>query len=229
MRCQKNYYVMNNDRMIRLRDGRLAAPVAFHGFPEPEYMGISTILLSEDDGKSFHGCHIKLTLPSLQARDRGMQEPGIYEHEDGTLRIWARTGNGSQYESFSRDGLESCTPPAPSLFTSPCSPMELAKDPVSGWIYAVYNPVPSCYRSSAQYGNASMGGRTPLVIRKSKDDGKTWDDFKIVESDPERGYCYEAMFFTEDRHMLLAYCRGNAEDGSCLARLGIAKLPMDEI
>ena len=228
MNCQKNYYVMNNDRLTRLSDGRLVAPAAFHGFPECESFGVSTLLFSEDDGYSFHGCHLKLTIPALKVRDYGMQEPGIYEHEDGTIRIWARTSAGSQYECFSRDNLNSCTAPAPSVFTSPCSPMELAKDPETGIIYAVYNPIPGYHMRSSDYGNASMG-RTPLAIRKSTDDGRTWTKFQVLEDDPERGYCYPAMFFTRDRHMLLSYCRGNADDGNCLSRLGIQRIPLSEL
>ena len=228
MNCQKNYYVMNNDRIFRLSDGRLAAPVAFHGFPNPESMGIATCLFSDDDGESFYGCHIKVTLPSLKVRDMGMQEPGIYQHEDGTIRFWARTNAGSQYECYSRDNFESCTLPAPSVFTSPCSPMEFAKNDKTGILYAAYNPIPGYHRYSKDYGNASMG-RTPLVIRKSEDDGKTWSKFKIIEDDKERGYCYPSFFFTNDDCILLAYCRGNADDGICLSRLGIMKINIDEI
>ncbi len=228
MNCQKNYYVFNNDRLIRLRDGRLAYPAAFHGFPKPENHGITTCFFSDDDGKNFYCSHIRLTLPSLKVRDMGMQEPGIYEHKDGTVRIWARTSAGGQYESYSRDNFESCTAPAPSIFTSPCSPMELAENKKTGVLYAAYNPVPGYHRYSKDYGNVSMG-RTPFVIRKSEDDGKTWSKFVVIEDDKERGYCYPAMFFTEDDSMLIAYCRGNAEDGICLARLGMMKINLKEL
>ncbi|MBQ8606279.1 MAG: exo-alpha-sialidase [Clostridia bacterium] len=228
MNCHKNYYVFNNDRLIRLKDGRLAYPAAFHGFPNPENHATTVCFFSDDDGKTFYSNHIKLTLPSLKVRDMGMQEPGVYQHKDGTIRIWARTSAGAQYESYSRDGLETCTAPAPSIFTSPCSPMELALNEKTDVLYAAYNPVPGYHRYSKDYGNASMG-RTPFVIRKSEDDGKTWSKFKIIEDDKERGYCYPAMFFTNDDSMLLAYCRGNADDGLCLSRLGMMKIDLSEL
>lgn len=72
-------------------------------------------------------------------------------------------------------------------------------------------------------------GRTPFIIRKSLDDGKTWSYPFVVEEEPDRGYCYPAMFFTKDKSMLCAYCRGGEADKSCLARLGIMKIALDEI
>ena len=71
-------------------------------------------------------------------------------------------------------------------------------------------------------------GRTPIVIRKSTDNGKTFGELNIIE-EGERGFCYPGVFFTADGSMLCAYCRGGEEDGACLFRLGIAKFALEEI
>ena len=230
-RCKINgpisYYVVNNDRFLRLSDGRLAAPAAMHAYAgrnASESFGISTVLISEDDGRTFTTLPVRLTLPALDKNGVGMQEPGIFEHADGTVRLWARTKAGCQYESYSRDGMRSFTAPAPSVFTSPDSPLEMAAH--DGVLYAVYNPVPrDNYRVTTKAG----WGRTPFVIRKSTDDGRTWGLVNVIEDDPQRGYCYPALFFTKDNAVLCAYCRGGAEDTICLNRLGIMKIALEEI
>jgi hypothetical protein len=72
------------------------------------------------------------------------------------------------------------------------------------------------------------GGRTPLVYATSRDDGINWSDMRVIEDDPNHGYCYPAPFFANDGTLLLAYCAGGIEDGSCLARLTIMKIPLTE-
>ena len=229
-RCTINgpvsYYVVNNDRFTRFKDGRLAAPAAMHAYAgkNPEGFGVSVVLVSEDDGRSFTTLPARLTFAAQDGYGVGMQEPGIYEHEDGVIRLWARTSAGHQYECYSRDGLRSFTAPAPSVFTSPTSPLEMAEH--DGVLYAVYNPVPLDNFSKT---TKAGWGRTPLVIRKSTDDGRTWGALHVIEDDPERGYCYPAMFFTADNAVLCAYCRGGAEDKICLNRLGIMKIGLNEI
>ena len=229
-RCEINgpisYYVVNNDRFTRLSDGRLAAPAAMHAYngKKSEGFGVSTVLVSDDDGKHFTTLPVRLTLSTPDPEGVGMQEPGVFEHRDGTVRLWARTSAGHQYECYSRDGMMSFTQPGPSVFTSPISPLEMAEH--EGVLYAVYNPVPlDNYLPRTKAG----WGRTPFVVRKSMDDGRTWGPCTVIEDDPERGYCYPAMFFTDDGAMLCAYCRGGAEDQICLNRLGIMKIDLEDI
>lgn len=221
------YYVLNNDRVERFSDGRLVFPAALHLLRNGKYdeSSLSLIFVSEDDGKTFHALSHWFALPIVNTGCRGMQEPGIIEHKDGSVRLWARTKHDSQYESYSYDGMKTFTWPAASYFTSPTSPMEMKRNEETGVLYTVYNPYPSSLLAD----NAPRKGRTPLIIRKSLDDGKTWSYPLVVEDDPDRGLCYAAMFFTKDNSMLCAYCRGGKEDSSCLARLGIMKIGLDEM
>lgn len=217
----KGYYIFNNDRLVRLSDGRLVYPAAYQDTPRHH---LATVFISEDDGASFTRHDTLLAMPFPNAR--GLEEPGIQEHQDGSLRFWMRTDMGYQYESYSYDNLKTFTPPIPSQFTSARSPLEMARA-CDGTLYCVYNPIPNY--NGRVVSAASYGGRNPLVIRKSTDDGNTWSDCYIIEADDDRGFCYPALSFTADGCLLVAYCRGGTEDGVCLARLGIRKLALQDI
>lgn len=219
----KGYYIFNNDRLVRLSDGRLVYPAGY--MDKPGHL-LTTLFLSEDDGASFRKHEMMLDLPFDNAR--GLQEPGILEHRDGRFRLWMRTDMGYQYECYSYDNLKTFSVPIPSQFTAPCSPMEMESGP-DGALYTIYNPIPTYNGRVFSY--ASHYGRNPIVIRKSTDDGKSWSDCQIIEEDKtgDRGFCYPAMFFTDDDCLLIAYCRGGTEDGFCLFRTGIRKIRLQDI
>lgn len=227
-------YVINNDRFIRLSDGRIAAPAASLPWEDGKGYGdlcVTSLFVSSDDGLTFNPTKPCLTIPYVRNEPSvdllgGMQEPGVIEFKDKTLWLWARTRMGFQYESFSRDFGETFTYPQPSQFTSPCSPMEVARNPENDDLYAVYNPVPNYNGREIKEGTC---GRTPFVIRKSTDDGRTWGELTEIENDEKMGYCYPAMFFTKDKSVLVGYCCGGAEEGFCLHRLRIMKINLNEI
>ena len=224
------YYVVNNDRLERLSDGRIIAPAASYSAYEnlygiPYSPAMTVLLVSEDDGRSFSLLPgVRLTHSQKVNVRFGLQEPGIIELAPGEAWVWMRTGASYQYESFSRDGLLTFTQPEPSVFTSPDSPMEVIRAD-ENTLYTVYNPVPN------YNGKKTTGwgwGRTPLVIRKSTDNGKTFGDIHVIE-DEDRGYCYPAMFLTRDGSLLCSYCRGGEEDLACLCRLGISKIDLSTL
>lgn len=217
----KGYYVFNNDRLLRLSDGRLVYAGAY--MDRPRHF-ISTVFISEDDGATFQIYDKMFDLPF--ANQRGLEEPGILQHKDGSIRFWMRTNMSYQYESYSYDNLKTFSDPIPSEFTSNRSPMEMAYGP-DGTLYTVYNPIPTYNGRVTSV--ASHGGRNPLIIRKSLDDGKTWGDCYVIEADEDRGLCYPAMFFTNDGGLLVSYCRGGTEDGFCLTRTGIRKFFVKDI
>ncbi|MGN1069587.1 MAG: exo-alpha-sialidase, partial [Candidatus Fimadaptatus sp.] len=84
----------------------------------------------------------------------------------------------------------------------------------------IWNPTPN-YNGREQV--PGMGGRTPLVMASSTDDGRTWSAPRTLEDDRRAGFCYPAMFFLPDGQALAAYCAGTEEDGSCLCRLRMRK------
>ena len=217
------YYIVNNDRLVRGADGRLLAPAACALLPQ-RGLYASTVLYSEDDGSSFVMPKEQLTLPYRHTR-AGMQEPGVLFLPDGTLWLWARTDMGYQYEAFSRDGGQTFTPPEPSVFTSPCSPMQV-KRMESGTVYAVYNPIPA-YNGRPAEGGAT--GRTPIVLRRSTDGGVTFGPCHVLGEDKNRAYCYPALTECADGKLLVSFCQGrtggeNPMDAYGLYETGIYKI-----
>lgn len=230
-RCERRfpaaYYVVNNDRLVRLSDGRIVAPASYISAEENRTAAhtamIATALVSEDDGKSFSKADFDFTTADPVNARYGLQEPGMFVREDG-IYLWMRTGYGCQYESFSAQGLDGFFPPRASEFTSPPSPMQIKA--AGGAVYAIYNPIP---RYNGREMLPGTWGRTPFILRKSVDGGKTFGKLNIIEDDPSRGYCYPALFGTNDGRLLLAYCRGDETDGNTLCRLGIAEIDVDSI
>ncbi len=230
----EGYYVVNNDRVVRLSDGKIIIPAAFHRNGLSHEKGVRfdsrgevIFFISEDDGDTWREADGKCLLPLNNYSSSGLQEPGLIELNNGVLWAWARTDMCYQYEMFSFDCGESWTAPQPSRFTSPCSPLSMKRIPGTSRLLAVWNPIPEYNGREAVSTAAWTGGRTPLVAAISEDDGRTWGKLNIIEDEPDHGYCYTAIHF-KDNHVLLAYCAGGPEDGSCLTRLRIKKISLNE-
>lgn len=225
------YYIINNDRIVRLKNGRLIAPAAFISAQEnikntnnsEVFPCHTTLLYSDDDGANFRRVDWDYTAYNTNCYDRGFQEPGIVERDDGSLFLWMRTGMGCQYESESDGDIESFSVPVGGRFTSPPSPMQIKQ--YDGEYYSAYNPIPNY---NGRKDCKGVWGRTPFVLRKSSN-GRDFGKLNIIEDDESRGYCYPAFFKSEDGHLLIAYCRGSAEDGNTLCRLGISKIKISTI
>lgn len=222
---RSGYFVMNNDRVIRLTSGRILMPIAEHlNAVSPDGTPLfapaqGVFFYSDDDGKTWRESRGAVTLAGIRT-EAGLQEPGAVELKGGLLYAWARTDLGRQYEFYSRDGGHTWSTPVPAPFTSPLSPLSL-KHLGDGRLFAVWNPVPE-YQTRGS--DPRTGGRTPLVYALSCDEGLTWSAPETVEGDNESGYCYTAIHETEDA-VLLAYCAGHAErDRGCLNRLRIRRV-----
>jgi predicted neuraminidase len=120
------------------------------------------------------------------------QEPGLIELKNGDISLFTRTMEGVQYFAWSKDQGESWSPVVPGNLNSPCSPASIARIPTTEDLLVVWND------------NGTDQRRTPLNIALSQDEGKTWINNKILESDPTGMYCYTAIHFT-DNHILLGY------------------------
>lgn len=227
IRCmpRNGYYVMNNDRAVRLHTGRIILPLAEHKVTlddegEPSISPAETCFAySDDGGKTWNEGETWLNIHETGSA-AGLQEPGILEKCDGTLYGWARTDLCLQYEFISNDGGQTWSLPRPSRFTSPLSPLSM-KRMTDGRLLALWNPIPEY---NTRHSDRRTGGRTPLVAAVSADDGQTWSAEELLEDDPNAGYCYIAIHPMDDS-ALLAYCSGDADmDGSCLNRLRIRKI-----
>lgn len=226
---QEDFFVINNDRVLRLKSGRILIPVASHRAGENYMDSRSAVMFfySDDDGISWQCSEGKCSMPYSACCRSGLQEPGVLELSPGVLWGWARTDQGRQYEFFSMDEGFSWTACQPSRFTSPNSPLSMKRDR-DGTIYAIWNPIPN-YNGRFQEDDPVVHGRYPYVIAASRDNGKTFSSPSAFEWEEDRGYCYCAMCFTEDA-LLLAYCAGNnTEDRRCLNRTRIRRIGKGEL
>ncbi|MEY2882017.1 MAG: hypothetical protein RLZZ15_4397 [Verrucomicrobiota bacterium] len=230
------YYVVNNDRVVRLASGRLVIPAALHPSlgdrnesSAVDWRGVAKFFLSDDDGRTWRQAAGYATLPVAHTKS-GLQEPGLVELASGQLWAWARTDLGRQYELFSSDGGETWSVPAPSRFTSPNSPLSMKRLPRAGAtgaekLLAIWNPGPA-YETRPQ--RRVGGDRTPLVLATGASPAGAWTRAAILDGDDpavDAGFCYTAIHFTKDA-VLMAYCAGGEVDKSRLARIRIRKVPL---
>jgi len=222
------YFVLNNDRVIQLTNGRLVVPVAFHRSRHTDTnnydyknvfdsRALDLWYLSGDEGQTWVESETWLAAPA-HCRS-GLQEPGVVELANGKVFSWARTTLGMQYGCTSDDGGKMWSDPEPTSLQSPCSPASIKRLPGSSDLLAIYNDHSGDFPFVA-------GKRTPLVAGISSDDGKTWTKRKVLESDPEGWYCYTAIHFVDDA-VLLAYCAGNKKVGGGLSRTRIRRVGLD--
>lgn len=217
------YFVLNNDRVIQLSDGRLVAPLGFHRsrLSDPnssksfDGRALDLWCLSDDEGRTWREAKSWWAIPV--ASGSGLQEPGVVELSDGSLLGFARTDQGRQYEMRSKDRGETWSPPQPGPLASPTSPASIKRMPGSTRLLAIYND------HSGKF-PFEKGKRTPLVSALSDDGGATWQSHKAIETDPGGWYCYCAIHFVGD-HVLLGYCAGDKIVGG-LNRLRIRRVPI---
>lgn len=235
------YHVVNNDRMIQLKSGRLIVPIALHrtrwaSWPmkdkptHPFLAGAALIIFyfSDDGGNTWWESegNFYSNFPS----GAGLQEPGVIQLKDGRLWSWCRSGHSGitgkefrQWQSFSGNEGMHWSPPEATDFISPCSPLSMKRIPSTGHLLAIWNDHSGRFKTPKA--KPISWGRTPLVSAISTDEGKTWRHHKLLEKSPEHGFCYTAIHFTDDA-VLLAYCSGGATTKMVLDRLRMTRVPI---
>ena len=218
-RCipDSGYFVVNNDRVVRLKSGRIIFPVSLHKTAQTETSNIGkiTCYYSDDDGKSWMKGN-----NALNPDQATTQEPGVIELKNGRLMLFCRTESGTQYTCYSSDQGENWSNLKPSNIKSPLSPASIERIPQTGDLMLVWNN---------NYKPIHDGGkRTPLNLAISKNEGTTWEKIKPIESDPNGWYCYTAVEFIGD-HILLGHCAGDRSKNIGLETTQITRLNLDWI
>lgn len=220
------YFVVNNDRLIQLKNGRIMIPMAFHNYVNS--YGIFFALYSDDGGENWQLSN--WVLPpvcekNLTEQIQGLLEPGIAELENG-LMAWFRTPYESQFKSFSIDCGQNWSPAVRAAeFPSQQSPLSMKFNPYTKEYVAVWNDL-SDQRWSCEEKHLWKNNRCRLVIARSKN-AQEWTDHTIIEYDIECGYCYTAIDFLSDGAVMLAYCSGGY-GRSCLIDTTIRKIYFDK-
>ncbi len=215
------YYVLNNDRVVQLRSGRLIVPVALHNTPEyaaPDWAGTIMCYLSDDEGATWRRSEDQRVGRSETGARVTLQEPGVIQLKDNRLMMFCRTTSGCQYVSFSEDDGDHWLDFAPSNIISPCSPASIERIPTTGDLLLVWN-------NHENVDAAHRGKRTPFNVAISRDEGRTWENIKTLEDDPNGWYCYTAVDFVDD-HILLGHCAGDRCTGG-LNTTQITRFPID--
>ncbi|MCZ6793386.1 MAG: sialidase family protein [Planctomycetota bacterium] len=189
------YHVMNNDRVVRLLDGRLLCPVAWTRDVRRENHFVSICFFSDDEGRSWVRSHGVVDLPR-----RGAMEPGVVELRDGRLLMILRTQLGRIWASHSADRGESWSEATPWSVESPEAPATLGRIPSTGDLLLIWNPT---HVPGAGHG----GRRTPLAAAVSADEGRTWMRPRLLESSAESTYAYTSLVFHGERALMSYYVR----------------------
>lgn len=254
---EEGYYVVNNDRIIQTRAGRIIVPVIQHRYRLPSELkpmerlpgdtkthypkkletffaspGLVFFLFSDDGGKTW--LESLTSLYECFSNGHGLQEPGVVELSRGKLWAFMRTGEigvsgsrGRQWESFSKDAGVTWSDARPSKFYSPCSPMQVKRHPARNLLVAVWNDHSGRFKTPRPL--PISWGRTPLACAASLDDGKTWRGHMLLESAPDHGFCYPAVHFTDDDAVLISYNAGGASTRNPLDRQRVKRVMLSEM
>lgn len=193
VRCiadRDGYFVLNNSRVVQLKNGRLLMPVSLHKSPgDTLFSRIGRIwcYCSDDNGLNWSSSEEVPNPVSIIT-----QEPGVIGLNNGDIMMYLRTMSGIQYFSFSKDQGESWSQVGPGNIKSPCSPASITRLPSTSDMVLVWND------------NGTDQKRTPFNISYSDDEGRSWKNRQIIEDNPEGSYCYPAIHYTENE-LLVAY------------------------
>ena len=131
------YDVLNNDRVLQRPDGMMLLAIARHagnGVGDRfRAAGRLRCHRSSDGGRTWHAGEWAPEVPGVV-----LQEPGLFEGADGTLRLFARTDAGVQYCADSKDDGRTWSVPRPWTLPSPLSPASIERLP-DGDLLAIWN------------------------------------------------------------------------------------------
>ncbi|MCG6154780.1 sialidase family protein [Rubinisphaera margarita] len=218
------YYVLNNDRVVQLKSGRLVLPLCLHnrpGWEKMDWQGQILCYFSDDSGKTWQASESLLKGTNRDGKRIVTQEPGVVELQDGRLLLWCRTNAGVQYQSYSSDGGNTWSGLKPMGLASPVSPASIEYIPGTDTLLAVWNNHDTLPPEERKL-------RTPLTMAVSSDEGRTWKIVENVRSAKDGWYCYTAITFADD-YVLLGYVAGEQKPGQHLATTEISRFPVSQL
>lgn len=196
---KEGYFVLNNARVIQLKNGRLLMAVALHKIKDGEWTNKADLYsyYSDNNGLSWQSSS---KVPNES--DIITQEPGLIEMKDGRVMMYIRSSGGYQQLSYSSDGGESWSHIETSNIPSPLSPATIEIVPKTNDWLLVWN-------NNDGSNPEIKDKRTPLTVAISKDEGRTWEKVKNIREDNDGWYCYTAIHFVDNKNCLVGYCAGS--------------------
>ncbi len=152
------------NKAIRLKDGTVLAPAS-----KETKRGVwkCFVDISKDDGKTFTHSNFILR-PKKNLRPVNMIQPTLWEDENG-IHALLRTNSGHIYKSDSKDGGFTWCKAYETPMGNPNSGIDITKLP-DGTLILIMNPI-----------FENWGDRAPLILMKSTDGGKTFEEFFTCE------------------------------------------------
>jgi len=189
------YYVLHNNRVIQLKNGRLVMPTGMHRLDKGKLQeGEIVTFLSDDNGRTWRR--------SGSVLKSDFTEPCVAEAKKDRVFMVIRTRKGCQYVSESKDNGVTWSTPEPSGIFSSEAPATLARIPSTGDLLLIWDDL--CDKP-LEYRRKHPPIRTPFSAAISKDGGRTWQKKKLIEDQIGHGYSYTAVAFDGER-VLLGYC-----------------------
>jgi sialidase-1 len=217
---------ISGDEPVQLSTGRILLPIMrlignWTGLtPEgkPADNCVASVSYSDDDGESWKEAQNWVNLPL-----RGAMEPRIAELRDGRLLMTMRTQLGAAFQSHSSDQGLTWSDPQTTGLRAPESMPCLKRIPTTGdlmivWNHSLYDPKFDHY-----------GKRTPLTVAVSKDDGKTWEKLKDIETDQEFEFTNPAVHFTSKNKVIITYVASRMQNPVRPGRFGRAIMPLKAV
>ena len=159
----------------------------------PKDRSIVSVLRSEDDLHTWTESN-RISVPM-----RGLSEPCIAQHADGSLHMVMRTQLGSVFHSFSTDDGRTWSKPQATGLHAPESRPCIATIPGTDAQLVVWN------NSEYDMNHGHYGKRTPLTVAISRDGLRTFSDYLDIETDPSRAFTNPSITITSDGLFLLNY------------------------
>jgi predicted neuraminidase len=145
--------------------------------------------ISKDDGQTWTQSEW-VPINHATFPPKGIIQPALWESEAG-VHMLVRTSASDIYRSDSRDGGQTWSPAYSIGLPNNNSGVDVVRMD-DGRLVVIYNPV-----------GLNWGPRSPLIIRMSRDNGKTWGNPFILEREPGE-YSYPAIV-AKGRHLHITY------------------------
>ena len=170
---------------------------------------------SDDDGHTWTQSTDWVDLPL-----RGAMEPHIAELRDGRLLMVMRTELGAIFQSHSEDGGDTWSKPQTTGLMAPESMRCLTRIPSNGDLLLIWNHSP--FDPDFDH----CGRRSPLTVAISRDDGRTWENIKNIETDRTWEFTNPSCYVTSQDKVIIAYVASPMDDPDPPGRLGRSHMPM---
>ncbi len=185
---QKSFWVMNNDRLVQLRSGRLLAPCQrLDNWPKVRH-SLTQVLYSDNNGRTWKGSD----LVDIRDNNDGADEPGVVELANGRILMYFRTDLGAIYQCFSSDGGITWSTPQATALAAPVSPSVIKRIPSTGDLLVIWN-------HTLPHRRGGHTDRFPLTAAISRNSGASWERIQDLDTDVRFTYGYPSLTFVKDR------------------------------